>query len=1013
MLFFGLSLLLCLTTLHGKGQEAASFVRIEHIGLEDGLPDRRVISIAQDKKGLIWVLTPTDIYRYDGYTFTPLQSIVSRKDYPAFLKMRSQPDGEILLHNQHSIWALEPEKGLIYPHPIDSIVKKRGFSIHSANLQFGPEGQILLQLNHEKGEYLVQYGKSGDLTMIDSLPATTPTTNYSITLLDSLLFWGHSQGGIRIYNSYSHTLIDSIQLCSEKNDFQYHHYYVALNSDSLIIADLSSRPAILFDRNTRESTRLPYSFDLFTNFCRDKAGNTWIGNYNQLLMVTPDMEWYDYYPLLAKVAEPGNTRNMIQGDNQQLWIPSENGWFQFEPTKQSIKHYLSQPSNRWGKTTRGLLETETGEVIVRCESCGMNLEHIFYLLPQTGNARRLSLSSPEDESKLIRGGFQFVYEPVQRLFYTQSHINEFVSLDFGQMRIQRHPVLQPDMLKSQNGIHRPIASSSKGGIWAGKNLGTLYHYAPNYTTADLVFQNKVEDASAFNTALLEDSQGKLWMGSQGALFCINPTKGDIVKHFEYKEGFSFKPGTIYCLFEDQEQHIWVGTEKAGLLELSPQGLLLNHFTVLEGLAHNTVAAILPQGDDKLWVSTFNGLSCLDKSSGRFINFFVEDGLSHNEFNITSAFIDSRGRYYFGGMNGVNAFYPDQLLQEQRQSTPKAPVLIKLHFYNAHEDSLYNQWLPLGDGMDFTFSPQTAWFEFHFSLSDYSKPEANRFQTWLEGFEPSWSAPTFRPFIRYNNLPAGSYTLHIRAANPKGLWSPEELRVRIIIKQVFYKSWWFLLLCILLAGCIAYLILRYRFLQKLKLERMRTQIASDLHDEVGSSLSYLNFLIGSFDMKNAPERTAAGIEKSKAVMKKTASDIRDVVWAIDARRDKAGDLLDRMEDFAYDMLSSHDIQYHLDISGIERNLILSPVLRQNIYLIYKEAINNIAKHSSADRVNITLRLKGRQLNLNIHDNGNNLNQKKVKGQGLENMAMRAKRIGGDIQIESSNRGFRVRLQVSLS
>jgi signal transduction histidine kinase len=191
--------------------------------------------------------------------------------------------------------------------------------------------------------------------------------------------------------------------------------------------------------------------------------------------------------------------------------------------------------------------------------------------------------------------------------------------------------------------------------------------------------------------------------------------------------------------------------------------------------------------------------------------------------------------------------------------------------------------------------------------------------------------------------------------------------------------------------------------------MRTQIASDLHDEVGSSLSYLSFLIGSFDIKNAPEQTAAGIEKSKAVMKKTASNIRDVVWAIDARRDKAGDLLDRMEDFAYDMLSSRGLHYHLDINGIGRDLVLSPVFRQNVYLIYKEAVNNIAKHSSADRVDIALRLKDRTITLRIADNGHNQNHQKVKGQGLENMALRARRIRGELSAQPSASGFIVELQ----
>lgn len=231
-------------------------------------------------------------------------------------------------------------------------------------------------------------------------------------------------------------------------------------------------------------------------------------------------------------------------------------------------------------------------------------------------------------------------------------------------------------------------------------------------------------------------------------------------------------------------------------------------------------------------------------------------------------------------------------------------------------------------------------------------------------------------------------------------------------QVLYLS--LAAIALLLGGGLLFFRNRYR--QTLEMEKMRSRISADLHDEVGSSLSHLNLLVGSFDLENSPAETARNVEKSKDIMQKTASDIRDVVWAIDARRDKISDLLDRMEDFAFDLLATRQIQTHFSSDGLDREAVLNPFIRQNIYLIFKEAINNIAKHSTATEVKISLKKdlkqKNAALEMEILDNGKTAKAAKVKGLGMESMQVRAKRIGGDLVVEQTEDGFSVRLTAPL-
>ena len=208
----------------------------------------------------------------------------------------------------------------------------------------------------------------------------------------------------------------------------------------------------------------------------------------------------------------------------------------------------------------------------------------------------------------------------------------------------------------------------------------------------------------------------------------------------------------------------------------------------------------------------------------------------------------------------------------------------------------------------------------------------------------------------------------------------------------------------LGGLIYY---RNRLKQQLHLQNMRSQISSDLHDEIGSSLTRLSMIMNSVEVKE-DDFSKQYFQKGNEVLTGAISKIRDVVWAIDARNDQTGDLLDRMEDFAFDMFKSRNINYQFVSDSINRNEILPPLVRQNVYLIFKEAITNIVKHSDATQVLIDFVEKDKGLFLNICDNGSLQEGQKVKGAGLSNMKLRAKRIKANLKIEQSDDGFQVTL-----
>lgn len=215
--------------------------------------------------------------------------------------------------------------------------------------------------------------------------------------------------------------------------------------------------------------------------------------------------------------------------------------------------------------------------------------------------------------------------------------------------------------------------------------------------------------------------------------------------------------------------------------------------------------------------------------------------------------------------------------------------------------------------------------------------------------------------------------------------------------------------LLLGGGVFYY--RRQLNEQLRLQSMRTQISSDLHDEVGSSLAQLSMIMGSVEGSD-PAVAKSYLVKGNEILMSSISKIRDVVWAIDAGNDATGALLDRMEDFTYDMLSAKNIKYDITNTGFDRKAMLPPLIRQNFYLFYKEGITNISKHSNATHVRIDFSRKGKNISLKIADNGRDLNDKKVTGSGIENMKLRAKKIDGTFDFSKSEEGFSVSLNAPL-
>jgi signal transduction histidine kinase len=236
-------------------------------------------------------------------------------------------------------------------------------------------------------------------------------------------------------------------------------------------------------------------------------------------------------------------------------------------------------------------------------------------------------------------------------------------------------------------------------------------------------------------------------------------------------------------------------------------------------------------------------------------------------------------------------------------------------------------------------------------------------------------------------------------------------VRFHIAAPVWQRWWFLLVSAAAIAGMVYAVHRYRVAQAVALERVRTRIASDLHDDIGSSLSHIAILSELAGQRVEPQQEAVRrpLAEIEHVSRELVDSMSDIVWAIDPRRDHLRDLAQRMRRWASDVLTGRNIE--VTFRAPPEDLALDAETRREVFLVFKEAVHNLIRHSGCTEASIDLRRDGDSLVLQVADNGKGLAaDPESPGQGLASMQRRATRLGGKVRIESNGHGARVSLRV---
>lgn len=274
---------------------------------------------------------------------------------------------------------------------------------------------------------------------------------------------------------------------------------------------------------------------------------------------------------------------------------------------------------------------------------------------------------------------------------------------------------------------------------------------------------------------------------------------------------------------------------------------------------------------------------------------------------------------------------------------------------------------------------------------------------LDGLEKDWNYVGSKTSGQYNNLAPGKYRLCLKVANRFGKWSQKEWQLPVIIHPPWYGSWWFYTLVGVFSAALLYSLYRYRIGQILKLQHMRTQIASDLHDDIGSTLTSISFYTEMIKMQLQEKDTALKklLDKIGSNARNAVSAMSDSVWVINPNNDITQNLMTRMKNHALEICGERNIECNFETVEL-RQTKLDMLQRKNIYLIYKEALHNAIKYSGCNSIRISFLQTDTELKLSVEDNGKGFDLAKVDGygNGLDNMKRRAEKIKANFGVETA-------------
>jgi ligand-binding sensor domain-containing protein/signal transduction histidine kinase len=1034
---------------NNAGQSADAPVRalkFSHLTTNDGLSQGYVTAILQDRRGFMWFATRDGLNRYDGDAFVVYKNNPNdpRSLSSNFIQdLMEDEEGYLWLATNTGVDKFDPttERFTRYLHDRNKPDSIGGSSVKSiaqdnrGNLWFGTEDAGLDKLDAKTGTFTHYRNDSGG-RFVGRITQVIADSHGDI--------WFVGERGLFHLNEKTAQIT---QPPAANRALSAASVYEDESGDLWMLADSPTVGLVKYDRRAQRLRRYMLAARA-------------VG-------------------VLASTTNGGSANCTLAADRQNgFWVPSSLGLYYFDRHKERYTHGFvhdeADPNSLDSNAIMSVYQDKGGVLWVGTENSGLNV--LNFRQEQFGLYRH----RPGAPDSLSPGRVKAIYQDsngvawlglfpraLDKLDRTRGQITHYVpkpgdTLDdhtlgkgtniasiykdtagylwlggggggvdrfderTGHFKHYRHNPQNRNSLLSNNVY--TIYADRNGHIWIGQE-GGLSRYDPA-ADAYTNYQPIPDDPASFaNTVwvIYQDRSGMLWAGTWGGVLIRFDGDAKAFVHYtpDSHDPHKLNGGGINAIHEDRTGTLWVGTFD-GLYRLNRQDGTFARYTESQGLPSSAIRCILEDGGGRLWLSTDKGISRFDPHGDSFRNYDVSDGLQSNEFS-TGCYQSPDGEMFFGGSNGFNAFFPDNV----RDNAYVPPVVLtSFTIFNkpvpVGTQSILEKTIPYVDSL--TLSHRNNVFSFEFAALSYANSQKNRYRYKLENFDPTWNeVGSKQRLATYTNLDPGKYVFRVQGSNCDGVWNEEGVSLRILITPPWWRTNWFQGIC---AAAVLFLLwgayqLRVRQLHQqfgMTLEARvgeRTRIARDLHDTLLQSfhgvLLYLQTVSNELPTGNTKEKLDSVIAQAEQAIVEGRGAVQGLRASTIERNDLALAIRTLGEELAAADTRSRRPEFTVQMEGAPRNL--HPIVRDEVYRITGEAMRNAFRHADAKRIEVEIHYDPRQLRARVRDNGKGIDRHLISGDGrqghfgLRGMRERAKLIAGKLTVWSDlDSGTEVELSI---
>jgi signal transduction histidine kinase/ligand-binding sensor domain-containing protein/DNA-binding response OmpR family regulator len=816
-------------------------LKFKHITIEQGLSNSTIETIFQDKKGFIWFGTRDGLNRYDGY-----QIMVYRFDAKDHNSISDNYIRYIYEDREHALWIgtnnglnrFDAEKNIFtrYKHDpknpasLSNNVVDCIYEDDANNLWISTYGGGINLLRKDAAGFVHYRHNAGKVNSLGD-----DRVNYLYE--DSQdNFWVATETGLNLFNREAESFkkypypsdssnTDASNLVRIIKEYPVGNLWLGTEGDGLILFNYKEKTFKQYRHREKDPGSL--ASNLVRSLLADKNGNIWIGTVNGGLNLfhEPTASFFHFQN------EPDNAFSLSQRtvsalfqDNQgNMWVGTHRGGVNlYMPSTEKFTLYRQEISanSLSYNDVKAFCEDSKGNIWVGTDGGGLNLfdrkknsfthfKYDPYNARSIGSNEVLDIMEDSEHNLWVAtwGGGLGLFNRSNGSF------TRFLNEPFDKNSV------------SSNYIQK-IFEDSRRNLWIATYYGglNLLNRKTKQFTRIMDDPNKATRLLGNNiVSINEDKSGNIWIGTDdGGLNCIDAITKKFSHYFQAEE----KTPDLRVIFVDSKGRLWIG--QTGLYLFDPVKKTFKLYTDKANLSNDFIKGMAEDDHGNFWISTSNGLTQFNPDNLSFKKYNTADGLQGLEFEANSYLKTRDGQMFFGGVNGFNAFYPDNI----RMNTFVPPVYIT-------DFQVFNKRIipgeknsPLQTEISYTkhikLSYRQSTFSLGFAALNYTASENNQYAYKLENWDNNWNYSGNDRKATYTNLSPGKYIFSVKASNNDNVWNEQGPSVIIEIFPPFWATWWFrtLIVLLVLAGAIAF----YRFKRNLELRRLEESKREEMHQE---------------------------------------------------------------------------------------------------------------------------------------------------------------------------------------